>query len=83
MEEDREHQEHSPIDNAILSFDVPGRTILALYNAIEFTLSHRDEFAREIDDCRHCLDALKSLDSYFWNLMNYGKNKKNLKNRFN
>lgn len=74
---------HSPIDDLTFSFDVPGKTIIALYNAIGFTLAHRDEYIKESDDCPHCFEAMKTLHGYFWNLMNSGMDVIPPETRFN
>lgn len=60
---------HSPIDDLIFNFEVPGRSIVALYNAVGFTLAHKDEYIKEAENCEYCFEAMRILNSYFWNLI--------------
>ena len=78
-----EKETHSPIDNLTFTFDVPGKTILALYNAVGFTLAHRDLYTKEFEDCSNCFEAMRSLNSYFWNLMNSVDGPKPINNKLN
>lgn len=65
----KEESLHSPIDNLTFTFEVPGKSIVALYNAVGFTLAHRDEYIKEAEDCNHCFEAMRILSSYFWTLI--------------
>lgn len=60
---------HTPLNKITFTFDVPGPTIVALYNAMGFTIAHRDLYKKEADDCEHCFDAMQTLAEYFINLI--------------
>lgn len=74
---------HSPIDDLTFTFEVPGKTILAIYNAIGFTLAHRDLYTKEADDCGPCFEAMKTINTYFWYLMNSSGKVKPINNKIN
>ena len=77
------HIAHSPIDNLTFSFDVPGKSLIALYNAIGFTIAHRNEYINESGDCPNCFEAMRAINSYLWNLINTGDKVEPLEPRFN
>lgn len=55
---------HGPLGDATLSFEVPGGTVIALHNAISFTIAHADQYRTEADNCDHCLQALDAFRRY-------------------
>lgn len=57
-------QKHGDFSKAIFTFEVPGETLLALFNALTFVNEHKEEYAQRIDACEECLAALKSFRTY-------------------
>lgn len=74
---------HTPLDKITLTFDVPGPTIVALYNAMGFTISHRELYKKEAEDCDHCFEAMESMAGYFYNLIESTEGKKMPKKKTN
>ena len=62
---------HGTFERAIFSFEVPGETILALHNALSFTMAHHNQFSQESDGCQHCFEAIYAMRSQLQKLIDY------------
>lgn len=55
---------HGPLNDIVLRFDVPGGTLLALHNALSYTLANREDYITQADDCDHCIKAMDAFRRY-------------------
>lgn len=62
---------HGPLSKVVLSFEVPGESIIALHNALSYTLAHKEEFAAEADDCPTCLRAMEAFRRYLLRVIDH------------
>lgn len=51
---------HGPLGKMTVQFEAPGATLVAVHNALSFTLAHRDLYMAEADDCEHCVRAMEA-----------------------
>lgn len=52
---------HGPLSNAIFNFEVPGETLVALHNALSFTMAHNEQYIKEGEDCQECFEAMYTM----------------------
>ena len=52
---------HGTFERATFNFEVPGETILAVHNALAFTMAHHDQYAQESKECDHCFEAMYAM----------------------
>jgi hypothetical protein len=64
---------HKDTHKIVYTFEVPGETILALYNALSFTLNHVEHYTEEVDKCEECLDALHAFRKYLSKVLDYSE----------
>lgn len=62
---------HGKFERAIFSFEVPGETILAIHNALSFTMAHNDQYRNESDGCEHCFEAMYAMRKTLQQLLDY------------
>lgn len=61
---------HGPFDKIMVRLDVPGETLLAVHNALSWTLAHSNEYTSEVDDCKTCLEAMEAFQNYLMHVAN-------------
>jgi hypothetical protein len=57
-------QKHGNLAQALFTFEVPGETLVALYNALSFVVENEDDYIMKIHPCKECLPALKTFRLY-------------------
>lgn len=60
---------HGPLSKAVFTFEVPGETVVALHNAIAFTMAHHDQFNKEGMPCAHCFEAMYTMRRHLQHLI--------------
>lgn len=60
---------HGPLAKAVFTFEVPGETVVALHNAIAFTMAHHDQFNKEGQPCAHCFEAMYTMRRHLQHLI--------------
>ncbi len=64
---------HEKVEDSAFDFEVPGETLIALHNALAFTLSHKDVYGQEIDVCEHCIDAMNAMRRQIERILEYSE----------
>lgn len=67
----KENTAHDKVGDSDFNFELPGESLIALHNALAFTLSHKDVYGQEIEICDHCLDAMDVLRRRIGQILEY------------
>lgn len=67
----KENTAHEKVGNSEFNLEVPGESLIAMHNALAFTLSHKDVYGQEIDVCDHCIEAMDSLRRNIGQILEY------------
>lgn len=62
---------HGGLEHCTFNFEVPGETLVALHNALSFTMAHHDEYHDESDGCPHCMEAMHALRNQVGNILTH------------
>ena len=62
-------QKHGNLAKAMFTFEVPGETIVALFNALSFVVEHQEDYEQKIQPCSECIAALKTFRVYLSEIM--------------
>lgn len=60
---------HGPLAKAVFTLEVPGETVVALHNAIAFTMAHHEQYNREGENCPHCFEAMYTMRRHLQHLI--------------
>lgn len=75
---------HKHVKHGVFDLEVPGETLIAVHNALAFTLSHRDLYGEEIPICDNCMEAMSAMRRNIAQILEYAnvydKNKARLLN---
>ena len=75
---------HKHVKTSLFDLEVKGETLIAVHNALAFTLSHRDLYGEEIEICDTCVEAMSAMRRNVAKILEYAnvydKNKDKLLN---
>ena len=74
---------HGGLEKCTFNFEVPGETLVALHNALSFTMTHHDQFDAEGDGCPHCFEAMTALRQYVTDILVHADYYKKVKTGLN
>jgi hypothetical protein len=64
---------HEHVKNGAFNLEVAGETLIAVHNALAFTLSNRDLYAEEIESCPHCISAMGAVRRTIEQILQYAE----------
>ena len=64
---------HECVKNSAFNLEVVGETLIAVHNALAFTLSHRDLYSEEIEVCPHCIEAMATMRKNISHILEYAE----------
>jgi len=64
---------HNGLEECTFNFEVPGETLIALHNALSFTIERTDEYSYfgESSQCPHCPEAMHALRQYVGDILKH------------
>lgn len=75
---------HKCVSGGLFNLELKGETLIAVHNALSFTLSHRDLYAEDIEVCPSCIEEMFELRKNVSQILEYSniydKNKDKLVN---
>ena len=75
---------HEHVKNSAFDLEVAGEALIAMHNALAFTLSNRDLYSEEIESCPHCIKEMAAMRLKIAQILDYAniydKNKNKLVN---
>jgi hypothetical protein len=80
----RKKSMHGRIEKSIFNFEIPGESMIAVHNALAFTLAHKEEYGEIIEVCDHCIEAMNAIRRNIETILSYsGANKISKKKSLN
>lgn len=64
---------HGKVQDNTFSLEVPGETLIALHNALSFTLIHQEEYSEEVEFCEHCIEAMNAVKRQVSHILSFSE----------
>jgi hypothetical protein len=64
-----------PLEGLLFGFEVPGEMVVAIHNALTFTLENHHKYLEEADNCEHCLQAMEAFREYLGHIIHHTNTK--------